>query len=153
MSHGNLEGKLVPRNFWPSCETCRFFTACQVQPRHPAYPHTWHWGKESVSFPEGELVLLSWVGTAAVGAPHTACISYEVDPHHCTEPLPPHRRYLALEHERQSLDGQLERLECEGALSKEVETLYGQLFRRFTVIVDEQRVLRGEADETKATAA
>src|SRR5713226_4697024 len=97
MSTGNLEGKLVASDFWPACENCRYFEACKVRPLHPAYPHTWHWGKETASFSEGELVLLSWVGTAAVGDPHTACTSYEVDPQYAADPLPHHQRYLALE--------------------------------------------------------
>jgi len=153
MSHGNLEGKLVASNFWPSCETCLSFEVCRVQPRHPAYPHTWHWGKESVSFLEGELVLLSWVGTAAVGDPHTACTSYEVDLRHVTDPLPHHQRYLALEKERQDLDVQLERLEREGALREETAALYEDLFRRFIEIIEEQRALRGQAGTTKVAAA
>lgn len=153
MSQGGLEGKLVARDFWPACENCHSFEACKTQPRHPAYPHTWHWGKESVSFPEGELVLLSWVGTAAVGAPHTACENYEAGPQHFTAPLPHHQHYLALEKERQDLDVQLERLEQEGALSKEAQSLYEQKFQRFTEIIEEQRALRGEVVTTKAAAA
>ena len=153
MSQGGLEGKLVARDFWPACKNCRFFEACKVRPLHPAYPHTWHWGKESVSFPEGELVLLSWVGTAAVGAPHTACSAYEVDQRHVTDPLPHHQHYLALEKERQDLDVQLEGLERESVLSKETETLYVQLFQRFTKITEEQRAMRAEAEASKPAAA
>ena len=153
--HGNYQrtGKLVAHDFWPSCENCRFFDACKVQPRHPAYPHTWHWGKETAPFSEGELVLLSWVGTAAVGDPHTACGSYEVDSHHFTDPLPHHQRYLVLEKERQDLDVQLAGLEREGTLSKETEALYEELFRRFTKIIEEQRTMRdGPGTATVAAA-
>ena len=153
MSKGNLEGKLVARDFWPTCENCRLFAACKVRPLHPAYPHTWHWGKESVSFPEGELVLLSWVGTAAIGDPHTGCTSYEVDPKHATEPLPHHRRYLALEQERQDLDIKLERFEQDGALGKEAERLYERLFQRFMEITEEQRAMRADAEASKPAAA
>jgi hypothetical protein len=153
MSTGNLEGKLVASDFWPACENCHSFEACKVRPLHPAYPHTWHWGKESASFPEGELVLLSWVGTAAVGAPHTACENYEAGPQHFTAPLPHHQHYLALEKGRQDLDVQLEGLEREGALSKETEALYVQLFRRFTKIIEEQRALRTDAEAGKPAAA
>lgn len=153
MSQGGLEGKLVARDFWPACENCHSFEACKTQPRHPAYPHTWHWGKESVSFPEGELVLLSWVGTAAVGAPHTACTSYEVDPQYAADPLPHHQRYLALERERQDLDVELERFEKDGALGKETERLYEQLFQRFTEIIEEQRTMRADAEAGKPAAA
>jgi hypothetical protein len=153
MSHGNLEGKLVARDFWPACENCRLFEACKVRPLHPAYPHTWHWGKETVSFPEGELVLLSWVGTAAIGDPHTGCTSYEVDPKHAVDPLPHHQRYLALERERQDLDVKLERFEKDGTFSKEVERLYEQLFQRFMEITEEQRAVRAEAEASKSAAA
>ena len=153
MSKGNLEGKLVARDFWPACENCRFFEACKVQPRHPAYPHSWHWGREFASFPEGELILLSWVGTAAIGDPHTGCTSYEVDPQHIAEPLPHHRRYLALEQERQDLDAKLERFEQDGALGKEAERLYERLFQRFREITEEQRALRADAEASKPAAA
>ena len=153
MSQGGLEGKLVASDFWPACENCRYFEACKGRPLHPAYPHTWHWGKETASFSEGELVLLSWVGTAAVGASHTACGSYAVDSHHFTAPLPHHQHYLALEKERQDLEVQLEKLEQEGALSKEAQSLYEQLFQRFTKIIEEQRTMRdGPGTATVAAA-
>jgi hypothetical protein len=84
--HGNLEKQLVARDFWPSCSNCRHVEACNTHPQHPAYPHTWHWGKEAVSFPDGELILRSWVGTAATGQPHTGCKSYHMDPHYLSEP-------------------------------------------------------------------
>jgi hypothetical protein len=58
MSHGNLDHQLVPATFWPSCETCAFFTACQTTPRHPAYPHRWHWAYEAAHFPDALLILL-----------------------------------------------------------------------------------------------
>lgn len=153
MSHGNLEGKLVASDFWPSCENCRFFEACKVRPRHPAYPHTWHWGKETAPFSEGELVLLSWVGTAAIGDPHTGCTSYEVDPRHVTKPMAHHRCYLALERERQDLDIELERFEKDGALGKEAERLYERLFQRFREITEEQRAMHADAEASKPAAA
>ena len=153
MSQGGLEGKVVAGNFWPACANCRLFEACKTKPLHPAYPHSWHWGKESVSFPEGELVLLSWVGTAAIGAPHTACESYEVASQHITAPLPHYRHYLALEKERQDLDAALERLEQEGALSKEAEALYDWKFQRFLEIGEAQRTLREGTGTSKAKAA
>src|SRR5215510_12265079 len=65
---GQLEKQLVARDFWPACSTCRHVEACKTRPQHPAYPHTWHWGKEAVSFPDGELILRSWVGTAAMAS-------------------------------------------------------------------------------------
>jgi hypothetical protein len=45
--HGNLEKKLVARDFWPACSNCRHAEACKTHPQHPAYPHTWHWGREA----------------------------------------------------------------------------------------------------------
>lgn len=153
MSHGNLEGKLVIRDFWPSCENCCRFEACKVRPQHPAYPHTWHWGKETAPFPEGELILLSWVGTTAIGDPHTGCTSYAVDPRHVSDPLAHHQRYLALERERQDLDVKLERFERDGALGKEAARLYERLFQRFLEITAEQRAMRAEAEASKPAAA
>ena len=90
MAHGNLAGKLVPHDFWPACENCRRFVACKVRPQHPAYPHSWHWGREVAAFADGTLTVRSWVGTAAIGQPHTGCQSYEVDPRYIREPQAPH---------------------------------------------------------------
>ena len=152
MAHGNLAGTVVNRNFWPACHTCRHFAACQVQPRHPAYPHTWHWGRDFASFPEGALILRSWVGTSAIGQPHTGCHSYEVDPVHISDPQPHHHRYLALEYERHQLDTRLTYLEQRGTLSTEAAGLYDALVHRFLEITQEQRALRGP-DEVAASAA
>ena len=57
MAHGNLAGKLVPHDFWPACENCRRFVACQVRPQHPAYPHSWHWAREFAAFADGTLIV------------------------------------------------------------------------------------------------
>src|SRR5215813_12245405 len=104
MSHGNLNHMLVAHDFWPSCHTCHHLTSCQQRPRHPAFPHRWHWGKDAVSFPEGALILRSWVGTTAIGKPHTGCPSYIVAPD-CVQTLrPTHVEYLQLEAENAALD-------------------------------------------------
>ncbi len=153
MSNGNLEGKLVSHGFWPACENCRFFEACKTKPRHDAYPHSWHWGREFVSFPEGELIVRSWVGTSAIGQPHTGCHSYEVDLQYVSEPQGHHKHYLALERERQELDARLNRLERQGALSKRAETLYGRLFMRYEEILEVQKAIKAEAEITKPAAA
>ena len=71
MSSGGLDAKVVAFEFWPSCETCTFFAACKQQPRHPTYPHRWHWGREFAAFTDGYLITRSWVGTAAMGQAHT----------------------------------------------------------------------------------
>ena len=63
MSHGNLERKVVAFDFWPACENCRFFASCKGRPCHPAYPHTWHWGREFAAFADGYLIVRSWVGS------------------------------------------------------------------------------------------
>jgi len=99
MTTGNLVGKIVPRNFWPRCSNCAHYAECRsgdqasrqdgrsLGARHPAFPHTWHWGHEAVSLPGGELLVLrSWVGTAAIGQPHTGCHDYAVGEGHARLP-------------------------------------------------------------------
>ena len=129
------------------------FQACKIQPRHEAYPHTWHWGREFTSFPEGQLILRSWVGTSAIGQPHTGCPCYEVNPRHTAEPQGHHQHYLALERERQELDAELSRMERQETLSKPAEELYQQLFQRYEQILEEQKALRNGARATKPAAA
>ena len=143
MATGNVEGKLVSPHFWPSCANCRFVAACQVRPQHPASPHTWHWGREFESFPEGDLIVKSWVGTIAIGQPHTGCHSYEVAPQFMTKPQPHHHRYLRLEHERQQLDARLRQFEQRGTLSETAVQVYNGLFHRFLALTHEQQALRG----------
>ena len=152
-SHGNLEGKLVARAFWPACETCRFFPACQTQPRHPAYPHTWHWGSECAEFADGTLIVRSWVGTLASGQLHTGCQSYEVDPHYLTEPQEHHRRYLELEHERGQLESEMEGLERKKTWTRVDEEFHASLFRRYRQILEQQAALRSVVVDAQPLAA
>ena len=109
--HDNLEKHLVARDFWPACGNCRHTEACKTHPQHPAYPHTWHWGKEAVSFSDGELILRSWVGTVAIGQPHTGCPRYTVDPRYLMKHAVHHQQYLVLEEERARIDTTFARLE------------------------------------------
>ncbi len=153
MSNGNLQGKVVSHGFWPTCENCRLFQACKIQPRHEAYPHSWHWGHDFVSFPEGELILRSWVGSSVIGQPHTGCHSYQVDDRHVSEPQEHHRRYLALEQERQELDTRLNQLERQGTLSKRAEAFYLRLSKRYEEILEEQKAVQTGLEVAKPAAA
>lgn len=153
MSTGNLQGQLVARDFWPTCENCRLFEACKVRPRHPAYPHTWHWGREFTQFAEGVLIVRSWVGTAAIGQPHTGCRSYTVDPQHVREPLAHHQQYLALAHERGQLEAEMESLEEKGTWTKNDEDFHTSLFRRYRHILKQQDVLRSATANVEPVAA
>ena len=153
MSKGNLEGKLVARDFWPSCENCRFFAACKAQPRHPAYPHTWHWGREFAEFADGTLIVRSWVGTMAIGQPHTGCKSYEVDPQHVSEPQAHHRHYLELEHEKGKLESEMESLEQKGSWTRNSEDFHASLFHRYRQILKKQTELRAVAVDMQPLAA
>ena len=153
MAHGNLAGKLVPHDFWPACENCRRFVVCQVRPQHPAYPHSWHWGRECAEFADGTLIVRSWVGTIAIGQPHTGCQSYEVDPRHIREPQAPHWRYLELEHEKGRLEAQMARLETKAAWSRRDEDLHAGLFQRYRRVLEQQTALRAAAPDTHPLAA
>ena len=152
MAHGNLAGKLVPHDFWPACENCRRFVACQVRPQHPAYPHSWHWAREFAAFADGTLILRSWVGTAAVSQPHSGCTSYEVDPRYIGEPQAPHRRYLELEHEKGRVEAEMARLETKAAWSRHDEDVHAGLFERYRRVLEQQTALRSAAPDTQPLA-
>jgi len=142
MSTGNIEGKLVSPNFWPACENCLRFSACAHQPQHPAYPHSWHWGREIAAFPDGDLITRSWVGTSAIGQPHTGCPAYHAHPSHVRPLLAAHRRYLALEQEKSTLDTILDRLERTSPWTKREEQRYRQTLQHYQEVLQEQTALR-----------
>jgi hypothetical protein len=152
MSQGGLQGKLIARNFWPTCETCVRFAACQTRPFHPAYPHSWHWGREVAEFFDGTLILRSWVGSSAIGQPHTGCKSYEVNPTFITDPQEHHRQYLALEHEKGRLESEMESLERKKAWTKNDEDFHASLFRRYRQILKQQTALRSTTSEAQPLA-
>jgi len=153
MSHGNLAGKVVAFDFWPACENCRFFEACKSQPLHPAYPHTWHWGKEFAAFTDGYLIVRSWVGTAAMGQPHTACKDYEVDPQHISEPQIHHRLYVDLEQEKGKLESEMEALERRQVWSRNEEDFHASLFKRYRQVLKQQDALRSMTTGERPLAA
>jgi hypothetical protein len=139
---GNLEKHLVARDFWPACRNCWHVEACKTHPQHPAYPHTWHWGKEAVSFPEGELILRSWVGTAAIGQPHTGCPRYTVDSRYVKEPTLRHQHYLAMEGERARIETTFARLERKERWTTRDEETFTVLLARYQQILAQQAELR-----------
>jgi hypothetical protein len=153
MSHGNLEGKLVAHDFWPTCENCRLFAACQVRPKHPAYPHSWHWGREFAEFADGTLILRSWVGTAAIGQSHTGCKSYEVDPQYISEPQVHHQLYLELEHEKGQLESEMATLERKKTWTRNDEDFHASLFKRYRQILAKQAELRTIVVDVQPPAA
>jgi hypothetical protein len=132
MSTGQLNNTLVAHDFWPSCHTCQHFTTCQQHPLHPSFPHRWQWGKDAVSFPEGELILCSWVGTTAVGKPHTGCTTYAVDRNSVQLLASHHLEYLRLEAEKAALDVILTRLERNPTWGAQDEATYAGGFARAT---------------------
>ena len=152
MAQGNLEGKVVALNFWPACENCRHYTTCQKKPKHPAFPHRWHWGQESVSFPEGELILRAWVGTTAIGQPHTSCPSYTVAPRYVLPLAPHHEEYLQLEAEKSTLDVTLTRLERNTTWSARDEAIYARAFPRYKEVIERQETLRAASVEALPVA-
>ena len=145
MSTGQLNNTLVAHDFWPSCHTCQHFTNCRQQPRHPAFPHRWHWGKDAVSFPEGALILRSWVGTTAMGNPHTGCTAYAVGSDFVQPLASQHVEYLQLEAEKAALDATLTRLERNPTWSAQDEATYTRIFPRYTEIIERQAALPSAA--------
>lgn len=152
MSSGGLEGKIVAFDFWPTCETCTFFAACKLRPRHSAYPHSWHWGREFAAFADGYLITRSWVGTAAIGQPHTGCKSYAVDPQHAGAPQIHHRLYLDLEQEKENLETEMAALERKKTWTRNDEEFHAALLGRFRRILQKQEVLRSAIADTRPQA-
>jgi hypothetical protein len=152
MSQGGLEGKIVAREFWPTCETCRFFEVCKVRPRHSAYSHSWHWGREAAEFAEGMLIVRSWVGTSAIGQPHTGCKSYDVDHNFITDPQSHHRLFLDLEHEKSRLESEMASLERKREWTKNDEDFHASLFQRYRQLLKRQTALRSIASEAQPLA-
>lgn len=114
MTHGNLEEKQVKWDFWPECQNCAHRQECEVNPRHPAYPHRWQWGH--VTHPtknDTKLIECSWVGTVAIGDDHTGCRDYEVDTAHCIPLIQQHQKVFALLKERHTVEDRLEELETD----------------------------------------
>jgi hypothetical protein len=142
MSTGNLNGTLVAPDFWPACGTCEHFSACQLYPRHPAFPHRWQWGKDAASFSDGSLILRSWVGTSAIGHPHTGCLTYTVAERFLRPLRDAHHEYLQLEAEKARLDRVFTRLEQKEVWSPADERAYAQAFPRYKNVLERQTILR-----------
>jgi hypothetical protein len=153
MSHGHLEGKLVSREFWPACTSCRFYQACKTRPRHPAYPHRWQWGREAASFADGDLILRSWVGSSMIGQPHTGCSSYEVAPEQIRQPQAQHRCYLALEQEKVQIERQFEHLEHKATWTKRDKAAFQDLLQRYKHLLAQQAALRTSVLQPEQLAA
>jgi hypothetical protein len=153
MSQGNLKGKLVAFDFWPSCRNCQLYEECRLRPRHPAFPHSWHWGREFAAFADGYLIIHSWVGTAAIGQPHTSCNSYQVDSGHVSEPQIHHRLYLDLEHEKGQLEAEMGKLERQQVWSKNAEDFHASLLQRYRRILEQQDTLRSVVDDARPLPA
>jgi len=128
MSYGNLPKKVVSQDFWPHCNNCALHAECEKSPRHPAFPHQWHWSHETANFGEDMLVLKSWVGTAAYGQEHTGCYSYAVDEQFVKSLQDDHKHYLELWQESLSLDAELNRLERLGVYNDKVSKKYERLY-------------------------
>jgi hypothetical protein len=83
---------------------------------------------EAVIFPEGRLVLISWVGTIVIGQPHTGCYSYSIANSALIALSDKHRRYLTLEQERKDLHTHLDMAELHGIYNTKVEAMYTRLY-------------------------
>jgi hypothetical protein len=98
------------------------------------------------------LIVCSWVGTAAIGQPHTGCKSYAVDSHHVSEPAAHQRRYLELEHERRKLEGEMEAIERRKTWNRNDEDFHASLFKRYRQILAQQTELRAVVIEAQPLA-
>lgn len=138
MSQGQLEERLVDGDFWPACQNCTFFTACQTTPRHPAYPHRWHWSYEAVHFPDALLILRSWVGSTVFGQAHTGCSSYAVHPRHLRPLEERHHQYLTLEAEKHALEAIFTHLEKKARWTSREQATFTATLQRYKAVLMEQ---------------
>src|SRR5262245_57754741 len=153
MSHGNLENHLVSSTFWPSCATCAFFTACQTAPRHPAYPHRWHWSVEAAHFPDALLILRSWVGSTVLGQPHTSCSSYTVHPRALRPLEERHAQYLTLAAEKHQLETVFAQLEKKARWTPREHATFTAALERYQAVLAEQAAVRMTAPLASSHAA
>ena len=152
MSHGNLDYQLVPTTFWPSCENCMFFAACQTTPRHPAYPHRWHWSVEAAHCLDALLILRSWVGSTVFGQAHTGCPSYTVHPRQLLPLQDQHQQYLTLEAEKRELEAVFTQLEKKEQWTSREEATFTTTFQRYKAVLAEQAELRTTTSTQAAVA-
>jgi len=152
MSHGNLERKVVTLNFWPSCENCSHRATCQNQPKHPAYPHTWQWGSDRTMFPDGMLILSSWVGNSVIGQAHTGCHDYTVHPAHTQSLDARHLEYLNLEDEKCRCETVFTRLERKERWTAKDDTLFATTLCRYKGVLADQATLRSTTADTLPVA-
>lgn len=139
MTRANLEGKVVSKEFWPRCGNCKFYAQCQENPRHPAFPHRWHWSREQHRFPDGTMLLTrSWVGTAAYGMDHTGCYDYQAADAEILEPSESQVKFLEVEQEIQKLNADLTAHENRDSFDEDYDAKYERYFDLF----DEQDKLR-----------
>lgn len=140
MTSGELEGKIVSENFWPSCSNCELFSECSARPKHQAYPTRWRWSRLASILPEGVLVLSSWVRGYAVGSSDSGCTSYRVDPKHYLPPTANHREYAKIELRRRTLVEAINRVAGQGPGDTDVEIVMlevEEIERRQRSLLDE----------------
>lgn len=122
---GGLNGKLLGADFWPACRNCAHFAECNAGPaRHAAFPHIWHWGRESEHFPEGLLIIRSWVGSSVIGESHTGCADYVIEPAQLLQQSGKHAEYLRNARLLKMMDSELKRAERIELLDDRVKRLY-----------------------------
>jgi hypothetical protein len=98
------------------------------------------------------LIVRSWVGTAAIGQPHTGCKSYEVNSPFIADLQSHHRLYLDLEHEKGRLESEMASLERKKVWTKATEDFHASLFRRYRQILKQQTVLRSSCADAQLLA-
>lgn len=152
MSKGNLERKVVDLHFWPACENCVHYTTCQTQPKHDAYPHTWQWGADHAMFPDGMLILTSWVGNSVIGQAPIGCHDYAVHPAQTYAPDTRHVQYLNLEREKVRCETVFTRLEQKDRWTAKDDALFATTLRQYKAVLTNQATLRATTAEALAVA-
>ena len=142
-----------PRHLLAQLRDCMFITACQTAPRHPAYPHRWHWSYEAAHFPNALLILRSWVGSTVFGQAHTGCPSYTVHPRQLHPLHDHHLQYLTLEAKKHQLDTLFTQLEKKERWTSREEATFTQTLQHYQAVLAEQAELRTLPDTLACVAA
>lgn len=147
MSNGNLEHKVVALDFWPTCDNCLRKKACQTQPKHEAYPHTWQWSADRALFPDGMLIVTSWVGSRVIGHAHTGCYDYTVHPAHTRSLDTRHVRCLTLAGEKVRCESIFTKLERQDYLTDKDASLFATTLQQYKAALAAQAALRATTAE------
>jgi len=103
-------------------------------------------------FPDGMLILTSWVGNSVIGQAHTGCHDYAVHPGHTHTPNTRHLQYLNLEGEKVRCETVFTRLEQKDHWTAKDDALFATTLLRYKAVLADQATLRSTTADTLPAA-